>query len=70
MANNDYLTEAIKGKPHSLTSIAFHTGATLERQRIAKAINQMANTWQKPTALNYRQMLEALAEQIATGELK
>jgi len=34
MSNNDYIVEAVKGEPNSLTSIAFNTGVVLERQRI------------------------------------
>jgi transposase len=58
------------GKPSSLTSIAFQTGVVMERQRLARIIKRMAHTWKKPTALNYKQMLQALAEQIESGELK
>jgi len=38
MSNNDYIVEAVKGEPNSLTSIAFHTGVVLERERIIKLI--------------------------------
>ncbi len=34
--NNDFIIEAVKGKPNSLTSIAFNTGVTLERERIIR----------------------------------
>lgn len=38
MSNNDFLIDAIKGEPNSLTSIAFHTGEILEQQRIIKLL--------------------------------
>ena len=34
MSNNDYILEAIKGEPGSLTSTAFNTGVIVERLRI------------------------------------
>ena len=39
MSNNDYIVEAVKGEPNSLTSIAFHTGVVLERERIIKLLD-------------------------------
>ena len=38
MNNNQWLIDAIKGEPNSLTSIAFETGEVLERQRIIKLL--------------------------------
>jgi hypothetical protein len=40
MSNNDYIVEAVKGEPNSLTSIAFNTGVVLERQRIIKLLGE------------------------------
>jgi len=39
MSNNDYILEAVKGEPNSLTSIAFNTGVISERQRILKLLS-------------------------------
>lgn len=38
MSNNDYIIEAVKGEPGSLTSIAFDTGVIVERERIIKLL--------------------------------
>jgi hypothetical protein len=38
MSNNDYILEAVKGEPNSLTSIAFNTGVITERQRAIRII--------------------------------
>jgi len=37
--NSQWLIDAVKGESNSLTSIAFHTGEILERQRVIKIIN-------------------------------
>jgi hypothetical protein len=49
MTNNDFIIEAIKGENNSLTSIAFHTGVIVERERIIKLINN--NRQLSPTQL-------------------
>lgn len=36
--NNDFIINAVKGEPNSLTSIAFHTGTIVERERIIKLL--------------------------------
>ena len=38
MSNNDYILDAVKGEPNSLTSIAFNTGVIAERARIIKLL--------------------------------
>jgi hypothetical protein len=38
MSNNEYILEAVKGEPNSLTSIAFNTGVITERQRAIRII--------------------------------
>ena len=38
MSNNDYILDAVKGEPNSLTSIAFNTGVISERERIIKLL--------------------------------
>jgi hypothetical protein len=38
MSKNDYILEAVKGEPNSLTSIAFNTGVITERQRAIRII--------------------------------
>jgi hypothetical protein len=38
MSKNDYILEAVKGEPNSLTSIAFNTGVIAERQRAIRII--------------------------------
>jgi len=43
MSNNEYILEAVKGEPNSLTSIAFNTGVISERQRILKLLSHP--TW-------------------------
>ena len=48
MNNNDYILDAVKGEPNSLTSIAFHTGAIGERARIIKLLKEsdsVCNEW-------------------------
>lgn len=37
-ANNQFILDAVKGEPNSLTSIAYHTGAIVERERIIKLL--------------------------------
>jgi hypothetical protein len=49
MSNNEFIIEAIKGENNSLTSIAFHTGVIVERERIIKLINNYRQL--SPTAL-------------------
>jgi hypothetical protein len=38
MQNNQFILDAVKGEPNSLTSIAYHTGVIIERQRIIKLL--------------------------------
>ena len=59
--------EAIKGEPNSLTSIAFHTGEIMERERIARLIMKQAEEWTRPMGHNPVRLLQALAETIRTG---
>lgn len=40
MSNNDYILDAVKGEPNSLTSIAFNTGVIAERARLMKLLKQ------------------------------
>jgi hypothetical protein len=40
MSNNDYIVEAVKGEPGSLTSTAFNTGVIVERQRLIKLLTK------------------------------
>ena len=40
MTNNDYILDAVKGEPNSLTSIAFNTGVISERARIIKLLEK------------------------------
>lgn len=37
--NNQFIIDAVKGEPNSLTSIAYHTGLIVERERIIKLLN-------------------------------
>jgi hypothetical protein len=41
MSNNEFVLAAIKGEPNSLTSIAFHTGEIMERQRLLKLLKEL-----------------------------
>jgi hypothetical protein len=41
MNNNEFIINAVKGEPNSLTSIAFHTGTILERERIIKLLQEV-----------------------------
>ena len=48
MTNNDYILDAIRGEPNSLTSIAFYTGEIMERERIIKLLKKsdsVCNEW-------------------------
>ena len=65
--NNKFVIDAVKGEPNSLTSIAYHTGELMERQRIVKLILKQAAEWTRPDAHNPVRMLQALAETIRTG---
>ena len=65
--NNQYIIDAVKGEPNSLTSIAFHTGEIMERERIIKLILQQAAEWTRPLAHNPVRMLQALADTIREG---
>jgi len=40
MSNNDYIVEAVKGEPGSLTSTAFNTGVIVERHRLIKLLTK------------------------------
>jgi len=40
MSNNDYIVQAVKGEPGSLTSTAFNTGVIVERQRLIKLLTK------------------------------
>ena len=65
--NNAFILDAVKGEPNSLTSIAYHTGEIMERERIVKLILKQAAEWTRPVSHNPVRMLEALAETIRTG---
>ena len=66
--NNKFIIDAVKGEPNSLTSIAYHTGEIMERERIVKLILQQAAEWTRPVAHNPVRMLQALAETIRTTD--
>lgn len=53
MSNNDYILDAVKGEPGSLTSIAFHTGAIAERARIIKLLQEHKATRSPMVTLPY-----------------